>query len=67
MLVLVGNPEDRFSYNATHIKMITAILWVYQNYEPRSEKNRSSGFPTRFDTNRAVQSQKMPRGLKFRI
>ena len=32
MLVLVGNPEDRFSYNVTHIKMITAILWVYQNY-----------------------------------
>ena len=25
------------------------------------------GFPTRFDTKRAVQSQKMPRGLKFRI
>ena len=28
---------------------------------------RSSGFPTRSDTNRAVQSQKMARGLKFRI
>ena len=26
---------------------------------------RSSGFPTRSDTNRAVQSQKMARGLKF--
>ena len=25
------------------------------------------GFPTRSDTNRAVQSQKMDRGLKFRI
>ena len=25
------------------------------------------GVPTRSDTNRAVQSQKMPRGLKFRI
>ena len=30
-------------------------------------RNRSSGFPTRSDINRAVQSQKMPRGLKFRI
>ena len=30
-------------------------------------RNRSSGFPTRSDTNRAVQSQTMARGLKFRI
>ena len=27
----------------------------------------SSGFPTRSDTNRAVQPQKMARGLKFRF
>ena len=32
-----------------------------------SQENRSSGFPTRSDTNRAVQPQKMARGLKFRI
>ena len=30
-------------------------------------RNRSSGFPTRSHTNRAVQPQKMSRGLKFRI
>ena len=37
-------------------------------YEPRSEKKkRSSGFPTRSDTTRAVQQQKMARDLKFRI
>ena len=30
-------------------------------------ENWSLGFPTRSDTNRAVQSQKMARGLKFRI
>ena len=30
-------------------------------------ENRSLGFPTRSDTNRAVQPQKMTRGLKFRI
>ena len=30
-------------------------------------ENRSSGFPTRSDTNQAVQQQKIVRGLKFRI
>ena len=30
-------------------------------------KIRSSGFPTRSDTNRAVQPRKMAGGLKFRI
>ena len=30
-------------------------------------ENRSSGFPTRSDINRAVQPQKMARSLKFRI
>ena len=30
-------------------------------------ENRSSGFSTRSDTNRAVRQQKMTRGLKFRI
>ena len=32
-----------------------------------TRENRSSGFPTRSDTNRAVQSQKQARSLKFRI
>ena len=30
-------------------------------------ENRSLGFPTRSDTNQAVQQQKMARGLKFWI
>ena len=30
-------------------------------------ENRSSGFPTRADTNRAVEPQKMARSFKFRI
>ena len=30
-------------------------------------KKRSSGFPTRSDTNRPVDLQKMARSLKFRI
>ena len=43
-------------------------IWVStESNEPRCENKRSSGFPTRFDTNRAVQPQKMARGLKFRI
>ena len=32
-----------------------------------SRENLSSGFPTRCDTNRAVQQQKIARGLKFHI
>ena len=36
-------------------------------HESRHDKYLSWGFPTRSDTNRAVQSQKMARGLKFRI
>ena len=32
-----------------------------------TQENLSSGFPTRSDTNWAVQSQKMDRGLKFWI
>ena len=40
------------------------LSWIN---EPRCEKNGLSGFPTRSDTNRAVQPQKMARGLKFRI
>ena len=32
-----------------------------------ARENRSSGFPTRSDTNRPVQSQKQARSLKFRI
>ena len=32
-----------------------------------TRQNRSSGFPTRSDTNRAVQPQRMTRRLKFRI
>ena len=36
-------------------------------YEPRSEKTGISGFPTRSDTNQAVQLQNMVRGLEFCI
>ena len=35
--------------------------------KPEERENLSSGFPTRSDTNQAVLSQKMARGLKFLI
>ena len=35
--------------------------------KPSMRENRSSGIPTRSDTNQAVQAQKMARSLKFRI
>ena len=45
-------------------------LLLYRNIPAMSlvvKKKRFSGFPTRSHTNRAVQPQKMARGLKFRI
>ena len=48
------------------------LLMELQSMEPtttlsRDTTNRSLGFPTRSDTNRAVQAQKMTRGRKFWI
>ena len=48
-----GTDQLQLQFSERHI--IWASLW----------ENRSSGFPTRSDTNRAVQSQKMARSLKF--
>ena len=39
----------------------------YHNYEPRCEETGLRWFPTRSDTNQAVQPQKIARALKFRI
>ena len=38
----------------------------YCIFEPRCEKKRSLGFPTRSHTNQAAQPQKMAGCLKFR-
>ena len=63
---------------STHIYVLNRNNKTYHNflienchfysckYEPRCE-NQSSGFPTRSDTNWAVQPQKMARGWKFWI
>ena len=50
----LGNPEDLFPRDAAHMSLVL-------------KKKRSLGLPTRSDTNRAVQSLNMARGLKFRI
>ena len=39
----------------------------YQTNEPRHEKTFLREFPTRSDTNRPVQPQKLARVLKFRL
>ena len=40
-----------------------SVLIILSANEPR--ENQSSGFPTRSDTNRSVQSQRQARDLKF--
>ena len=47
----------RSSWGRKYTTIIWASLW----------ENRSSGFPTRSDTNRAVQPHKIARDFKFRI
>ena len=49
---LVGNPEDRFSHNEA--------LMIHNMNAPM-QKKLSSGFPTRCDTIRAVQLEKVAR------
>ena len=50
-------------YKNTYVKRMYFIVDTWASLW----ENRSSGFPTRSDTNRSVQPQKMARGLKFRI
>ena len=44
-----------------------AMPQLKQIKQAATRENRSSGFPTRSDTNRPVQAQKRARSLKFRI
>ena len=53
--------------SANYCQFATATMQLKSIFEPRCEKNRSSEFLTRSDTNRAVLPQKIARGLKFRI
>ena len=57
-----------FQVKAMSVRVPTRIIQLLTKYERRCEKTgQSSGFPTRSDTNRAVQPQKMARGLKLCI
>ena len=51
----------RLSYFGPHLRLLPYFI------QAASLENPSSAFPTRSDTKRAVQPQKMVRGLKFRI
>ena len=51
-----------YEYIAFHLR----FQWVNQ-YLSRVVRKQTFWFSTRSDTNQAVQSQKMARGLKFRI
>ena len=53
------NFSDNISGSEMHL--------FYSKYMSLVVRNRSWGLPTRSDTNRAVQPQKMAIGLKFRI
>ena len=55
------------SYHPKHLPSDMVILFYGLSFEPRHEKNQSSGFPTRSDTNWPVQSQKKATCLRFRI
>ena len=65
LLEKVGVPLKVVALNASRSTSI--MILSFGTYEPRRKKNRSSGFLTWSDTNRAVQTQKMTRGLKFLI
>ena len=45
----------------------TSTLWLVTVDMSLVMRKPGSGFPTRFDTNRSVQSHKMARSLKFRL
>ena len=50
------------------VKVTSRNIFPPEKYDPAMlQENLSSGFPTRSDTNQAVQPQKMARGLKFQI
>ena len=72
---LVGNPEARFSRVEAVLTVGSLQETCLQSFRSvqtqikwaATQENRSSGFPTRFDTNRPVPAQKRARSLKFRI
>ena len=48
--------------------LLTIIMYVILNvYEPRQDKTCLREFPTRPDTNRSAQPQKLARVMEFRL
>ena len=54
-------------FEASYVAVQPDVVCTWSETSEGSLKNLSLGFPTRSDTNQAVQSQKMARGLKFQI
>ena len=46
-------------------RLMKAVARLTLRYEPRHDKSCLWGFPTRFDSNRAVQPSEFACGLKF--
>ena len=74
----LGSKLYFYPYHVSGTKSIPSLVKSYSYmhssqckfaklFESRREKNWSSGFPTRSNTNRPVESQKQARSLKFRI
>ena len=61
--------SSRLMYECSLFSAANNVLSIFLNSDNWASlwENRSSGFPTRSDTNQAVQPQKMATGLKFRI
>ena len=78
MLDQVKTPEDRFSYNKANIMICIHVHTYAQKFNGSFQGENAANlscvmrkptfwFPTRSDTNQAVQLQKMAKGLKFQI
>ena len=55
------------SYRYCHVDVVKHLQVFYHSQLSRAMRKPMFWFPTRSDTNQAVQLQKMARGLKFRI
>ena len=71
LYVIVNNVSCACWYGFVKIPVLTRMFLTkmvrVSNDLAATREKRSSGFPTRSDTNRTVQSQLQARSLKFRI
>ena len=59
--------NNQFIVKVAYCKLVWShiIENILPVFEPRCEKTGLRGFPTKSDTNRVVQPQKMAKGLTF--